>query len=58
MGVQICHCCRAVKTRNPALTGNLMDYPGSIPDNIRLLLIFVVTFEGFGYPPEKPSEKN
>ena len=57
MGIQIRHCCRAVKAGNPALTGNLMDYPGSIPDNIYLLPISKVTFWGLIIPREAVREE-
>ena len=64
--MDLSHCFALVNSSNQGdvvgmgqtLTGNLMDYLGSIPDNIHLLLISGVTFGGLVIPLEKPSEKN
>ena len=56
--MDLSHCSALVNSSNQGgvvgmgqtLTGNLMDYPGSIPDNIYLLLHFWSYFWGFFYP--------
>ena len=60
--MDLSHCFALVNSSNQGgvvgmgqtLTGNLMDYPGSRPDNIHLLLIFVATFGAFSIPRPHP----